>query len=139
MTNHKKKNFFLIKRIGMKLGSILEKATDFGSFRSRENIFSFGIKVLLYIIPASILGHVTDRSVLSFKEQGGLGPTLLPYIVLQTLFIVLTLYLLVLYLKEFTSEFQVTVVGGYFIVLYFGLQTQYIKMLKEYLTSVLKV
>ena len=123
----------------MNLVSILEKATDFGSFRSRDNFLSFGIKVLIYIIPASVLGHITDRSVLALKEQRVAGPTLLPYILLQTLFIILTLYLLVIFLKEFTSEFQVTVVGGYFIVLYFGLQTQYIEMLKEYLTSVLKV
>ena len=29
------------------------------------------------------------------------------------------------------SEFQVTVAGGYFIVLYFGIQTNYIDMFKE--------
>lgn len=31
------------------------------------------------------------------------------------------------------SEFQVTIAGGYFVVLYFGIQTNYIRMIKEYL------
>jgi hypothetical protein len=34
---------------------------------------------------------------------------------------------------KFTSEFQVTIAGSYFIVLYFGMQTNYIRMIKHYI------
>ena len=35
--------------------NIIQRATEFGSFRSRENFFSFAIKCLFYIIPPIIL------------------------------------------------------------------------------------
>lgn len=35
-----------------KLKNIFNKATDFGTLRSRENFFSFALKCLFYIIPA---------------------------------------------------------------------------------------
>ena len=44
----------------MKLHNIIHRATDFGTFRSRENFFSFTLKCLFYIIPAVILGNYTD-------------------------------------------------------------------------------
>ena len=53
----------------MKLIHIFEKATDFGSFRSHENLFSFSLKVLLYILPAVILGHYTDIAVKTMKNE----------------------------------------------------------------------
>jgi hypothetical protein len=39
----------------MKLTKIIEEAIEFGSFRSRNHLFSFALKVLLYILPAVIL------------------------------------------------------------------------------------
>ena len=39
----------------MKLVEIIERATDFGSFRSSQNFFSFTLKMILYIIPAVII------------------------------------------------------------------------------------
>jgi len=40
-------------------------------------------------------------------------------------------------LKDYMSEFQASVAGGYFIALYFGIQTNYIIMLKDYMTSLI--
>jgi hypothetical protein len=44
----------------MKQLNIIQRVTDFGTLRSRTNIFSFGLKCMFYIIPAIILGHYTD-------------------------------------------------------------------------------
>jgi len=43
------------------------------------------------------------------------------------------MYLIIVYLSDYISEFQVTVAGGYFIVLYFGMQTNYINMIQEFM------
>jgi succinate-acetate transporter protein len=63
------------------------------------------------------------------------GENTLYYIVLQTCFIILTLYFIEVYLHTFISEFQVTIAGGYFVVLYFGMLTNYIHMIQEYIKS----
>jgi hypothetical protein len=117
----------------MRLPDILQHATDFGTFHSRENFISFTLKTLLYIFPAVILGHYTDRFVKKLQDENRLGQNTLHYILLQTFIGILTLYLCIAFLSEFSSEFQVTVAGGYFTVLYFGLQTNYISMIQEYL------
>lgn len=88
---------------------------------------------MIYIIPAILLGNYTDAIVKKVKEKKILGENNLSYILLQTFIILTTLYLSLLFLSDFTSEFQVSFAGGYFIVLYFGMQTNYIHMIKEYL------
>ena len=118
----------------MNLTEIFEKATDFGSFRSHENLFSFSLKVLLYILPGVILGHYTDMVVKTMKKRKILGTKEINYIIFQTSLIILTLFLFRRLLEDFTSEFQQSMAGGYFIVLYFGMQTNYIEMLKDYMT-----
>ena len=45
----------------MNLHNIIERATDFGTFRSRENFISFSLKCIFYIIPAIILGNYEKR------------------------------------------------------------------------------
>jgi len=122
--------------IEMKLYDIIERATDFGTFRSRDNFFSFTLKIILYIIPAIILGTYTDITIKKLQEYKALGDNTLYYILLQTLIVISTQYLFIAFLLKFTSEFQTTIAGGYFIVLYFGMQTNYIRMIKEYITKV---
>ena len=116
----------------MILRNIIQRATEFGTFRSRENFVSFVLKCLFYIIPAVILGNYTDITVERIKTNKDLGDYTLHYILLQTFIILSTLYLL-LFLTDYTSEFQLTLSGGFFIVLYFGIQTNYINMMKEYI------
>lgn len=118
----------------MKLLTIIERATDFGSFRSRKNIFSFSLKVLFYILPAVVLGNYTDTTIKKLKLYNALGDNTFVYISLQTMVIIVTLYIFIVLFKDYMSEFQYSIAGGYFIVLYFGMQTNYISMLK-YLMS----
>lgn len=121
----------------MKLFNIIERASDFGTFRSRNHLISFGLKIVFYILPAVILGHFTDSIIENMKRHTILGENNLNYILFQTLVNVVTLYLFVFFLTDFTSEFQQTISGGYFIVLYFGMQTNYIDMLKEYMNRLI--
>ena len=120
----------------MRLQNIIERATDFGTFRSRDNFFSFALKIVLYIIPAVILGNYTDKSIKKLQENKVLGENTLYYILLQTFIVITTQYLFLTFLLQFISEFQTTIAGSYFIVLYFGIQTNYIRMIKEYTTQI---
>ena len=119
----------------MRIYDIIERATDFGTLRSRNNFFSFSLKILIYIIPAVILGNFTDITIKRLKEYKTFGDNKLNYILLQTFIIILTQYIFVAFLLNFTSEFQVTIAGGYFIVLYFGMQTNYFDMITEYIRT----
>ena len=118
----------------MNIYEIFERALDFGTLRSRNNFFSFVLKILFYIIPAVILGNYNDMIIKKIQDKEFLGNNILYYILLQTLIIIITQYLLLVFLLKFTSEFQATIAGSYFIVLYFGMQTNYIRMIKEYMT-----
>jgi len=117
----------------MKIGNIIERATDFGSSRSRKYFLSFLLKIGLYIIPAVILGNFTDITVQQMETSQILGENTFYYILLQTLFIISTLYLFVILFQDYVSEFQATIAGSFFVVLYFGMQTNYIHMLKDLL------
>ena len=57
----------------MKIGHIIERATDFGSGRSRKYFLSFLLKIGLYIIPAVILGNYTDITVQKMETAQLLG------------------------------------------------------------------
>lgn len=116
---------------------IFDLATDFGTFRARDNFFAFAFKVVLYMIPAVLLGYSTDEIVSTLKDRSVLGDTPFSYVLLQTLIILSTLYLFILLSPTFTSEFQRSLAGGYFIVLYFGLQRNYITMLRDVMKSFL--
>lgn len=119
----------------MNLHNIIQKATNFGTFRSRENFFSFALKCLFYIIPAIIIGNYTDITVKKIKNDKIFGYYLLYYILLQTFIIILTLYIILLLSTNYTNEFQFTIAGAYFVVLYFGIQTNYMHMIKEYINN----
>jgi len=114
----------------MNVSNIFKKAIKFGTFHSRENFFSFILKFLFYIIPAIILGNYTDNNIKMLRENKVLGDNTFFYIIMQTLIIIITFYLIFLFLPNFESEFQLTLSGSYFIVLYFGIQTNYINMIK---------
>lgn len=116
----------------MKLHDIFERATNFGTVRSHSNIFSFTLKILFYIIPAVILGKYTDTAVERLQKYKMLGENSLYYILLQTLIIIITLYAFIKFLSQFSSEFQITIEGAYFITLYFNLQTNYIHMIDHW-------
>lgn len=117
----------------MRFINIMERATDFGSVRSRKHFLSFLLKIWLYILPAITLGNYTDITVQTMQTYQILGDNNFYYILLQTLIIISTLYLFLILFYDFMSEFTNTMAGSYFIVLYFGMQTNYIQMLKTLL------
>ena len=117
----------------MKIKKILTDSLDFGTNNARDNIFSFALKILFYIIPAVLFGHYTDRIVVVAKKRKIFGENEIHYIFLQTILIVSTLYLLVSALTAFMSGIQQTIAGSFFVVMYFGMQTNYIVMLKKLL------
>jgi len=117
----------------MRFINIMERATDFGSVRSRKHFLSFLLKIWLYILPAITLGNYTDITVQTMQTYQILGDNTFYYILLQTLIIISTLYLFLILFYDFMSEFTNTMAGSYFIVLYFGMQTNYIQMLKTLL------
>ena len=117
----------------MKIKKILTDSLDFGTNNARDNIFSFALKILFYIIPAVLFGYYTDRIVVVAKKRKIFGENEIHYIFLQTILIVSTLYLLVSALTAFMSGIQQTIAGSFFVVMYFGMQTNYIVMLKKLL------
>jgi ACR3 family arsenite efflux pump ArsB len=117
----------------MNISRIIERATDFGTRRSKKDFFSFSLKILLYIIPALILGDYTDTMIQNLRMHRKFGDSLIKYIALQTLVILFTLYIFVIFLKDFVSEFQKSIAGSFFIIIYFGMQDDYIHMMNEYL------
>ena len=119
----------------MNLTNIIERATDFGSRRSQKNFFSFTLKILFYIIPAVIIGNYTDNSIKNLKTYKILGDNDLYYFALQSLLIITTLYVFAVFFEKMMREIHNTISGVYFIVLYFGIQTNYIYMIKNYLTT----
>lgn len=120
----------------MELHDVIERAIDFGNIRSHKNFFSFELKMILYIIPAAIIGTFTDIIVKKLKEHKILGYNTIYYILLQTFIITSTLYFFIVFLSAFTSEFQTTLAGSFFIVLYFGMQSNYIIMLKKTISEI---
>jgi len=123
----------------MNLFNIVNKGTNFGTYHYRHNIFSFILRLLFYIIPAVILGYYTDIVVKIIELNKIFGTVHIYYILLQTLLIILTLYLFVIFFEDYLNEFQETTAGAYFVVLYFGIQTNYMFMLREFMNSITKV
>jgi hypothetical protein len=75
--------------------------------------------------------------VKNMKINKILGENDLYYILFQTAINIVILYMFVLFLTDFTSEFQVTISGGYFIAIFYGIQSNYIFMLKDYMTKLI--
>lgn len=119
----------------MKLSEIITRSTDFGTKHSREDFISFTLKIMFYVIPAVIIGTYTDKFNKKLYQHRIFGDSILCYIILQTIMIILTLYLFLTYLSSYISEFQVTLAGGYFIVLYFGMQSHYLHMIKIFMDN----
>jgi hypothetical protein len=118
------------------LTNIIQRATEFGTIRAQDKFLSFILKIFLYIVPAAILGHYTDVIVKKLQKDKVLGEPVLYYIILQTFIIVSTIYLFTVHMSDYAREFQLTLAGMYFVVLYFNIQTNYIVMIQEYMHQI---
>lgn len=112
-----------------------KQGTEFGKFHKKENFFSFLLKCIFYIIPAVLIGNYLDIFILKIKKKKILGNKLFNYILLQSFLNIIILYFILFLLFKYSSEFQVTIEGGFFSVLYFGTQTNYIYMIKKFLNN----
>jgi uncharacterized membrane protein YhaH (DUF805 family) len=119
----------------MYLNKILKKATNFKDRHSQKNFFAFVIKCFFFIIPALVLGNYTDRMVEKVKKNKILGNNTLYYILLQTMIVIISLYLILLISTDYINSFGFTLSGNLFITLYFGTQINYILMIKECLNN----
>ena len=117
------------------LNNINECVTKNVKFYSHRNFFLFTLNCIVHIIPAVILGNYTDIFIQRIKKDKKLGNNILYYILLQTLIIIATLYLFLLFITVYTNDFVVTLYGEFFIVLYFSVQTDYIHMIKEFINQ----
>lgn len=104
----------------------------FGKYDPRNFVF-LSIKILYLLVPGIILGHVIDQSVDSFRRRNLLGSSLFTYILLQTIMTMGILYLLIVMSKDYTFEFQTTYAGLFFTALFFGMQSNYIRNLQQFL------
>ena len=123
----------------MNLINIVNKGTNFGTYHYKHNIFSFTIRLLFYVIPAIILGYYTDIIVKIIEINKIFGTFNFYYILLQTVLIILTLYIFVVFFEDYINEFHETIAGAYFVVLYFGMQSNYMIMLRKFMNSLIKV
>jgi hypothetical protein len=117
----------------MKEIHIFQQSIEFVILTTGTDFFPFVLKCLFYIIPPAILGNYTDLIVKILRNNKKFGNYTIYYVLLQTLIIILTLYLINLFLSNYISKINVTVAVSFFSVLYFGIQTNYISMIKEIL------
>lgn len=115
----------------MKTSDIFKNSINFGTHDSDKNLLSFTIKMVIYMLVSLILGHYTDEFIESLYENKVLGEKKITYIILQTFIIIFTFYIFILFFKNFTGEFQVTIPGAFFTYMYFGVQHFYVKILKD--------
>lgn len=117
----------------MKLNTIVQRSTSFGTMCSRKDVISFILKIMIYIIPAILLGDFIDKFVKKQTKNKKLGKNIINYILLQTIMNILVFYSFILFFPEYLNEFQSTMPGLYFITMYFGMQTNYMSMIKQYM------
>ena len=91
------------------------------------------------MFPSVVLGHYIDKTIHMLKKRKTLGDSNSVYILLQTSINILILYLFQLLIRDYVSEFQQSIAGSFFIVLYFGTQSNYINMFKNYMTCLYSV
>ena len=90
-------------------------------------------KSFALLIPGAILGHYVDTAVKRIQKKQVLGSHVGIYVLFQSLINITIIYLLHLIHQKYTSEFQRTLPGLYFSVLFFGLQSNYISNVQRLL------
>lgn len=113
---------------------IYSKAIDFGNPASKHSFIVYVFRMILFIIPAIVVSHLLDETMnhLYSRYDSSTYLTIL-LVLIQTFFMVAALYFFITYFNDFSSEFQSTAPGGFFIAIFYGFQPYYFKHLKTLL------
>jgi hypothetical protein len=89
---------------------------------------------VIQAVPGLLLGLTIDRIVYTMKKQFDLPP--LATVITQTLFIILTLYVIEKYISaKYARDWQDSTGGIYFTVFFFGTQIHYFDNLSHLVRS----
>lgn len=123
------------------ISSELSSGFDFGETPTNRSIVSFSIKSLALLVPGIILGYIIDKYVKKLYDAKKLGDNILYYIILQTIISVLLMFVIsnIDSYVEISHEFQNTFAGLFFVSLFFGMQSNYIYLLQQYLDKTIKI
>lgn len=119
-----------------KVENIVAKGVSFGTFESRASLGSFILKVFLFLTPAVLISHVLDEYMNAMYMKGETDYLRIGSLSLQTILMILILYLFVIGFESYSKEFQSTIAGGFFIAMFFGFQPYYLQHLKEYMRRI---
>ncbi len=100
------------------------------------DIVPFTIKFLSFIVPAALLGHLIDQSILVLQRRktfanGRIGE--IGYMLLQLLAWLVLFFFFYNFTPNYAREFQGTAAGIFFIALFFAVQTNFVTNLQAVL------
>ena len=109
--------------------------TDGFSFghETYDTFLSFTIKFISHSLPSILVGHYLDQGVFYLQREAWLGSLPLSYMLLQISIWMLFFYGLFHMIPLYTSEFQGTLTGIFFVTLFFIVQTNFIKNIQTVL------
>lgn len=120
----------------IQIEQFIARGFAFGTFESRKSLASFILRILLFFLPALTLSHIVDEEMNRVYTDMVTDQMRILLLMFQTLIMIITFYVLVLYFESYSKEFQTTVAGGFFIATFFGFQPYYIDHLKEYMRRI---
>jgi NO-binding membrane sensor protein with MHYT domain len=123
-------------RVSNRLALGLKRALSFGNGDAEKTFDSFFMKIILFMLPAVLLGYGIDATVDHLRTKKTLGNSYDTYITLQTVVIIIAMYLFVVLFESYAREFNTTLAGGFFLTMFFGFQMHYFNDLKHVLNRV---
>ena len=92
-----------------------------------DTFLSFTIKFISHSLPSILVGHYLDQGVFYAQREALLGSLPLSYVLLQISIWMLFFYGIFHILPLYTSEFQGSLTGIFFVTLFFIVQTNFIR------------
>ena len=98
-----------------------------------NTFLSFTIKFISHSLPSILVGHYLDQGVFYVQREAWLGSSPLSYMLLQISIWMFFFYGIFHILPLYTSEFQGSLTGIFFVTLFFVVQTNFIKNIQSVL------
>ena len=98
-----------------------------------NTFLSFTIKFISHSLPGVFIGHYLDQGVYYVQRETWLGTSALSYMMLQIFIWMIFFYGIFHILPLYTSEFQGTLTGIFFVTLFFVVQTNFVKNIQTVL------